>query len=128
MKSLLQKINTFMNSERGAGHGISQGMFYGVLFLAFAWAPLWFAVILMTVNHARVAVQELYIEGWLYHYKVRKAKGDFWFDCLFRPLQTDVVFLGFGYLPKEFWPLIVVLTLIVGFKKKNEWPLLMFWK
>lgn len=123
---MFKKINDFMNdNDRGPGHGIAQGMFYGFVFLGFSFfIPFYAAVILCVINHCRVLYQELIVENW----RSRPKTGDFWYDILFRPLQTDIVFLGFGYLGAVFYPLVLVVGLIVGYKRKNDWPIIIFWK
>lgn len=112
------------DNDRGPGHGVAQGLFYGFIFLIFSFCSVYIALGVLLINHLRVAYQELVIEDW----KSKPKTGDFWYDCIFRPLQTDATLLGFGYLPKEVWPLVVLVVFVLGFKKKNEWPLLLFWK
>lgn len=121
----IKQINEFvLDPDRGTGHGISLGMFFGVLFLPVAALGLAPALIIMAINHIRVAYQELFIEGW----KDKKKEPDFYYDCFFRPLQTDVVLL-FALTPHCYWGIVTVLALVVGFKMKNQWPLLLgFWR
>ena len=122
---MLTYLKDLMNdSDRGPGHGLAQGMFWGFLFLPLSVFSLKLAVTVVILNYTRVAYQELITENW----KSKAKTGDFWYDCIFRPSQAAVVFLGIGYLPVELWGAVVLLALVVGFKKKNEWPLLIFWR
>jgi hypothetical protein len=121
----IAQINQFiLDPDRGTGHGIALGMFFGVCLLPVTALGIWVTLLFAIVNHLRVAYQEFYVEGWRH-----KAKEpDFYYDCFFRPLQTDVVLL-FGLTPQPYWGIITMLALVVGFKMKNEWPLLLgFWR
>jgi hypothetical protein len=124
---MLDDINAFMNdNDRGPGHGIAQGLFYGFILLSLCVFPGWVMALALIGNHIRVVYQELWIERW----KDRRnaiSYGDFWYDILMRPLQTDVV-ACMGFAPREYWLIFIVAAFIIGFKKKNEWPLVVWWK
>lgn len=130
---LLSALNDFMNdNDRGPGHGLMQGTVYGFVILTVAsflslFFPSWLVavtvVLLCVANHTRVLYQELEVEGWFFKNKT----GDFWFDSIFRPLQTDIVSCLFFFSPK-YWFVILSIALLVGFKRKNEWPLFIFWR
>lgn len=120
---LLKPLNDFMNdNDRGPGHGIAQGLFYGVLFLPFT-TNIVLLISVLAANHLRVLYQELFIEGW----SKKKKDGDFYYDAIFRPLQTDITVL-FGIVSSSYWFLIILGIIVTGFKKKSNWPLLMFWR
>ena len=132
---MIQKLTDFMNdNDRGPGHGIMQGAIYGFVILFIVklfglFLPPFVAWIIFGVlclaNHARVFYQEWIIEDW--GNRDRTGKGDFWFDILFRPLQADVVGL-MGILQSWVWLIIVPVILLIGYKRKNDWPFLIFWK
>lgn len=121
---MIGKINDFMNDpDRGAGHGIAQGLIYGIVLLPLAALGFIPALVAMAANHVRVLYQELVNEDW----KSKPKTGDFWFDAICRPLQTDLVVL-IGFVPKYLWVFLCLFIVIVGIKKKNEWPLVVFSK
>lgn len=121
---MIEKINNFMNDpDRGAGHGIAQGLVYGIALLPLATLGWQACVLGCAINHLRVLYQELINEDW----KSKPKTGDFWFDAVFRPLQSDAVLL-FGFMPQYMWLVISVFIVLLGIKKKNDWPLLIFWK
>lgn len=128
IKSLIKKLNAFANDgDRGPGHGITQGAYYGFIFLPITTLGVWPTLILSLLNHARVLYQEIWVEGWLGKYSGSKEKGDFWFDCFMRPLQTDLVLL-LGFLNGYHLLWLCPLILFIGYKKKNQWPGIFFWK
>src|SRR3990167_5825249 len=100
------------DSDRGPGHGITQGALYGLVFLSLEMFlsllfPLWAVgicwALLALLNHARALYQELVVEGWN-----KKAKAwDFWFDAIFRPLQSDALSLLI-FLPQQSWGLWII--------------------
>jgi hypothetical protein len=116
-------INDFMNdSDRGAGHGVGYGVFYAFVLLPFGYFP-WVLVGLLLVNHVRCAFQELVVEQW----KDKSKTPDFWYDSIYRPLQTDIVCLGLVWLPVYLWWAVVVCALLVGIKKADDKPLI-WWR
>lgn len=125
IKSIIDKLNSFANDpDRGIGHGITHGLYYGIIILTLTPVlPWWGVAIVCAMNHARVLYQELIVENWI----VKKWTGDTWYDSAFRPLQTDLVVL-LAYLPHLYWLVLCPLILLIGFKKKNDWPAIIFWK
>lgn len=123
--NLVKPLNDFANDpDRGIGHGITHGLYYGIIMLTFTpLLPWWGVVLVCAMNHVRVLYQELIVEGW----KNRTKTGDFFYDILFRPLQADLVLL-LAYLPHIYLLALCPLILLVGYKKKNDWPVLIFWK
>ncbi len=122
--AFLKPLNDFVNdSDRGIGHGISHGLFYGLILIPLTSWSVYAVIIALVANHTRVGVQELLVEEWM----KRPKTGDLWFDLIFRPLQTDVFVLGIGYLPSRWWWAVALVCLAIGFKSKNDWPLLLSW-
>lgn len=121
----INNLTAFANDpDRGIGHGISHGLYYGIIMLAFTpILPWWGVVILCVMNHVRVLYQELVIEGW----KMKPKVGDFWFDAFCRPCQSDLVVM-LAYSPVYLWSVLCPLILLTGYKKKNDWPFFVFWK
>ena len=115
------------DNDRGPGHGIAQGLFYGFIFMPLHAFPWWVLVITLVLNHARVAYQEIKIEKWIQKYEGSPYQGDFWYDTFMRPIQTDIV-ACMAFTPIPFWGIFVVAAIIAGFKKKNQWPLIVWWK
>ena len=114
---IIDTINTFANDpDRGFGHGISHGLIYGVAILIFtSFLPWYCALILCAANHLRVCYQELWVEHWWDKPKTR----DFWYDILSRAIQTDLIaFLPF--IPKNWWWLVCLISLVVGYKTKTD--------
>ena len=122
---ILTAINAFMNdNDRGPGHGIMQGAFYGLLFCIIGSFAPWYVVSgLCIINHIRAFYEEYFIEEWCHKPKA----GDFWFDAFFRPLQTDIVSL-LPYVERRFWPVVILAAFLAGWKRKNDWPAILFWK
>lgn len=120
---MIARINAFMNDpDKGPGHAHGNGLFYGVILLAFTPFPLWILITAMAANHLRVLYQELFIEGWANKPKL----ADFWYDSLFRPAVSDLVAI-IPFVPMKYLPLLSLAILIVGYKAKNDWPLLISW-
>lgn len=122
---IINRLTLFANDpDRGPGHGITHGLYYGIIMLTFTpLLPWWGVAVLCAMNHARVAYQELIVEGW----KNRPKTGDFVFDLFFRPLQSDLVVM-LAYSPVYLWSVLCPLILLIGYKKKNDWPFFIFWK
>ena len=118
-------IMNFMNdSDRGPGHGIMQGAFYGLILCSIApFVPWWVIAILCVLNHVRVLYGELEIEDW----KSKTKTPDFYFDAIFRPAQTDIIsFLA--YVPQPYWSILFLAAFLAGWKLKSEWPAILWWK
>ena len=120
---LFVTVNSFMNDpDRGPSHGITQGLFAGMFLLAATFLPWYVVIALCVLNHARVAYQELVIEGW-----AKKPKeGDFYFDIALRPLQSDAL-VCLAYMPPEWWFLWCPFILLLGYKRPNGWPFFICW-
>ena len=128
---LLDSINGFMNdSDRGPGHAIGNSLLYGLIILSVAvFIPMWATLILLALNHGRVFYQEWVAEGWKDKVRIKPADiGDFYYDALMRPLATDAFVLWFLLMPPKTWIIGVAVTFLIAFKRKNQWPLLIFWK
>lgn len=115
----------FMNdSDRGPGHGVMQGAFYGLIFSCIApFVPWWITAILCILNHGRVLYGELILENW----QAKAKTGDFYFDAIFRPIQTDIISC-MAYVPRSYWPILLLAAFVAGWKRKNEWPAILWWK
>lgn len=129
---IIATMTAFMNSERGGGHGITQGLFYGLIFLSIesllaTMLPLsavgvcWF--VLAAANHARCLYEENIVEGWRYKPKT----WDYWFDAYFRGFQSDAM-SALIFIPKSFWCPWLVFTLLLGYQKKDEKPFFLSWR
>ena len=127
INSLLKPLNGFMNDkDRGIGHGLSHGIFYGFMLMPLCGLPWWVMALALIGNHARVIYQEWEVEQWVQKEGGAWYHGDFWYDIYMRPLQTDVV-ACMGFASIGYWWIFVIAAVIIGIKKKNDWPLLMFW-
>ena len=130
---LLDTINDFMNdSDRGPGHGIMQGAFYGLIFLAVEsilalllpfWAICICWAVLATANHVRVIYQENILEGWA----SKEKTFDYVFDVAFRPLQADAI-SALIFIPSWAWCPWIIFSILLGYKNKKDRPFFIFWR
>jgi len=119
----LATMNRFMNDpDRGPSHGVTQGLFAGLLLLAATFLPIYIVITLCVLNHCRILYQELIIEGW-----AKKPKEpDFYFDTFFRPAQSDAL-VALAYLPPFWWFLWCPFILLLGYKTHSDKPFLIQW-
>lgn len=100
-KAFLAIMNFMNDSDRGPGHGVMQGAFYGLILCCVApFVPWWVIAVLCVLNHGRVLYGELVLEDW----KSKAKTGDFWYDVAFRSAQTNII-SALAYVPQSYWPL-----------------------
>ena len=129
MTKIKKEFEDYLNDgDRGPGHGIGNSLFWGFVICSIAiYFPWYVCVVLLIANHVRTFHQEWFIEEWRFKYKTAADRGDFWYDAFFRPAATDFIVVGVCFF-YNFLPVFFILAVVFGWKKRNQWPLVIFWK